>query len=882
MFRATFLTVLGLLTFFIWTNCSSTVTSPPQGNGSGYSGLVTWENARARCNVVTVDALNYVVKCRAVAIGDDGSEFLAPAIQDGVTLRWLEPRLLSGVDIASVHSLSAEGGLRQTYEVRLVSAGGSKLEIEVDVTDAAHGTRPESDIVYLSYSITAYGIAPEMLSYQPLSTLGELKGIRLLSAVGNKFLGVFRAATSEQNAVFYGRHNLYKDRFQFPLSGITSMCFMGGRSYLAQMSNVYQLDENGLQVYAGSTNPRNSDDLSFRLRTFFYPSYSRIICSNGDIYYLKSDTNVNNDGRILKIPPAGALHVLARNTGVYDGDGGPVTQAGFKNISDIATAAGGTIYVADAGAHVVRKVDAQGIVTTVAGTGFAGSSPEGVAATLAPLNEPSGIDVAQDGSVFILDHGNNRIRKVDCQGRITTVLANYTPGSYHNYGDLMAVGPDGSVYFILGRQIKKVDPSGTVSLVAGNGGMGFNGDGGPAQQAQLYWPYSISIGIDGLLYISDGGAIRRVDSQGLISTIAGIAAEEPPAPGDNVQASTARIPFAHSIAVGIDGSLYLAQNDNRVRRIDSNGTLSTFAGNGVWGDSGDGGSALLAKISSMTIAMGPDNSLYIAANSIRRVTPDGTIETVAGNSTLAGFSGDGGPATSALIAPRLTPSGIAVGRDNSLYIAELDNHRIRKVDANGIINTLAGNGTAGASGDGGLAISASITPFAVAVGWDNAVYVSDTENKRIRKISNGLISSLNIEVDPSQQTVPSDFVLTPGSMAVVRNDLYVIDSGASGMIFLLRPYQDGVENHYLLSPFFGEAQTKDCGGGTIKQTVSALALVQQLRISLSQMCAGIAVGISAVDRCDLGDTFVTLAFSQNLGEGSGSANVMKIVRPCPQ
>lgn len=276
--------------------------------------------------------------------------------------------------------------------------------------------------------------------------------------------------------------------------------------------------------------------------------------------------------------------------------------------------------------------------------------------------------------------------------------------------------------------------------VAGSGFSGFSGDGGAARAANLNGPQGLAVAADGTLYIADTAnhRIRRVTPDGMITTVAGGGSA---LDGDSTRAATSvRLVLPASVLLAPDGSLYVADTGNhRIRRIAPDGTLSTLAGSGstsIGGYSGDGGSADMARLNSPNaLALHPDGSLYVADTGnqrIRRIAPDGTISTVAGNGS-AGATGDGGPATSA----RLNgPQGLALALDGTLYIADTNNHRIRVVSPDGIIRTLAGNGSAGSIGDGGLARDAQFNaPTRLVLDQGGTLYIADTNNHRIRMIT---------------------------------------------------------------------------------------------------------------------------------------------------
>ncbi len=329
-------------------------------------------------------------------------------------------------------------------------------------------------------------------------------------------------------------------------------------------------------------------------------------------------------------------------------------------------------------------------ITTIAGLGTAGFAGDGGQATSAQLNRPRGVAVDAQGNVYVANESAHRVRKVS---------------------------------------------GGIISTVAGTGVAGYSGDGGQATSAQLSGPVGVAVDGQGNLYIADrdNARIRKV-SAGIISTVAGTGVAG--YSGDGGQATSAQLNNPYGIAVDAQGNLYIADlGNNRVRKVTTAGVISTVAGTGVAGYSGDGGQATSAQLKTpIAVAVDAQGSLYIADYGnyrVRKVTTAGVISTVAGTG-VAGSSGDGGQATSAQLN---SPAGIAVGAAGTLYMADWANNRIRAVSG-GIITTIAGS-TAGFAGDGGAASSAQLnSPFDLAVDSRGSLYVSDTLNQRLRKIEN--------------------------------------------------------------------------------------------------------------------------------------------------
>ncbi len=279
----------------------------------------------------------------------------------------------------------------------------------------------------------------------------------------------------------------------------------------------------------------------------------------------------------------------------------------------------------------------------------------------------------------------------------------------------------------------------TISTVAGSGSAGFSGDGGAATAASLLAPIDVAFDASGNLYIADlqNQRIRKVNTSGIISTVAGNG--DYGFNGDGGAATSASLNYPGGVAVDVSGNLYIADGaNNRIRKVNTSGIISTVAGTGVGGFGGDGGAATGAGLNSPGgVAVDASGNVYIADVSnhrIRKVNTSGIISTVAGTGSF-GFSGDGGAATSAGLNQ---PSDVAVDGSGNLYIADIGNQRIRKVSITGIISTVAGNGDYGFSGDGGAATAADLYyPRSLAVDASGNLYIADVGNSRIRKV-NGL------------------------------------------------------------------------------------------------------------------------------------------------
>jgi uncharacterized protein (TIGR03437 family) len=470
--------------------------------------------------------------------------------------------------------------------------------------------------------------------------------------------------------------------------------------------------------------------------------------------------------RIRKVSAGGIITTVAGGYGYgYWGDGGPATSASLYDPCGLALDWVGNLYIADGGYSRIRKLSPDGIITLFAGDGHQGYSGDGGPATRAVLNLPRGVAVDSGGNVYIADYYNQRIRKVNPAGTITTVAGDgfidgYLAGRFSGDGGPatsaslngpygVAVDSAGTLYIADtgNHRIRKVSPGGIISTVAGNGTRGYSGDGGPATSASLDLSRGGGVGVDsaGNLYIADGAnkRIRKVSAAGTITTVAGNG--EYKSAGDGQPATVASLNGPQGVTLDLAGNLFIADSyNNRVRKVSPAGIISTVAGNGTQMYSGDRGPATGASLFLPAgVAVDAAGNLFVADshnNRIRKVSPGGTITTVAGDgfqyySGVGRFFGDGGPATSASLA---VPWGVAVDQAGNLFIGDYFNDRIRKVGLGGVITTVAGPGNYRDLGDGGPATAASL-PFPEGVAADSAgnLYIADTYHARIRKVSAG-------------------------------------------------------------------------------------------------------------------------------------------------
>jgi uncharacterized protein (TIGR03437 family) len=540
---------------------------------------------------------------------------------------------------------------------------------------------------------------------------------------------------------------------------------------------------NGVAGFAGDSGPSNTALLS-------HP-YGIAIDAQGNLYV----ADLGN-ARVRKISTDGTIRTVAGGGTITpggNGDGGLATGAQLLQPRDVAVDPDGTFYISDFGAHRVYRVTPGGILTTVAGTGSAGFSGDSGSAQLAQLKSPAGLASDTNGALYIADSANNRIRRV-YQGVITTVYNVTGPTG-------LAISPTGILY------------------IAASGYLGtqFKGMGGI--------PSARDVALDhaGNLYATTGQYVRKITSDGKVTTIAGSGAT-PYFGGDNGPATAARLHTPSGFAVDDAGNWYIADTaNNRIRKIAPSAIITTIAGTGDAGSKGDNGPAVLAQLHApRSVAVDSQHNVYIADsgnNSVRKITPGGIILTVGGlqlsdpeyvavdsqdslyvadtgNSRVLKMTSSGLASTVMLVlqpsavtvdhngnvyvsganaVSKITPSGslsivldglssprgLASSETGELIIAETGANVVRRLSSTGTLSMLAGTGAAGFSGEGQPASAALLnSPADVVVDLTGTIWVAESGNNRIRTLKPSLISDA-----VAGMTIVNSATLAPGPIA---------------------------------------------------------------------------------------------------------------------
>jgi sugar lactone lactonase YvrE len=523
----------------------------------------------------------------------------------------------------------------------------------------------------------------------------------------------------------------------------------------------------------------------------------------GDVYFTDDEKRT-----VSKIAPGGAVStVLGQETeSGFAGDGGPAAKARFGEIGGIATDGDGNLYLADRVNGNVRVIDENGVIDTI------GPATTGLTdVTVAPNGD---LYLTAEAKIMRLVRGTagapagqklkpGPARWTDQDPGAVVELAGTGHGldSEERYGDRvggLAAGPDGTVYYTDGfnSRVYAIRPDGRREVFAGSSQYGgFSGDGGPAGKARLNSPNALATGPDGSVYVVDSfnKRVRKISPKGTISTIAGngkegVAGKAVPN-GDGGPATAATV-NPTSIAVGADGSVYLGDelNDGRIRRVDPHGTITTIAGGGKkrMDDATSPADVSMAGAPGSLAVDQSGNVYFYYSYALYMVGPDGAMSPVAGDVDEHGYAGDGGPATQA----RLNgPSGVAVGPDGTRYLVDSLNNRVRAVRGDGVITTVAGNGSRRDAGDGGPAAKAALAePELAATDAKGRLFIGG--GSRIREVApDGTITTVAtlgmvVDGDPARTVIddPSGIGVDPAGTVYVVGQTPLVAVPAHGRV----------------------------------------------------------------------------------------------------
>ena len=480
---------------------------------------------------------------------------------------------------------------------------------------------------------------------------------------------------------------------------------------------------------------------------------------------------------------------LAGNTGGQGSLDATGPQASFNIPRGTAVDSSGNVYVADQSNHTIRKVTQAGVVTTLAGKpGTLGSTD--ATGSAARFSSPSGVAVDSVGNVYVADRDNHTIRKVTPVGVVTTLAgiagssgSTDGTGSAARFNSLsyLAVDGAGNVYVTDNFAIRKVTSAGVVTTLAGTAGIS-GGVDGTGSAARFSYPAGVAVDGSGIVYVADSGnaTIRKVTPAGVVTTLAGTAGSSG---STNGTGSAARFSSPSGVAVDGSGNVYVADSWNHtIRKVTSAGVVSTLAGSAGSSGSTDGSGSAARFNYPFGVAVDGSGNVYVADSSnhtIRKVSSAGVVTTLAGTA-LSGVSTSADGAGSA--AGFYRPDGVAVDSNGNVYVADYANHTIRKVTPAGVVTTLAGKAGSSGSTDGTGSAARFSSPTGVAVDNTGNVYVADYGNNTIRKVtSSGVVTTLAGRADyvgSSDGIGISALFRSPIDVAVdAAGNVYVTDSG---------------------------------------------------------------------------------------------------------
>lgn len=519
---------------------------------------------------------------------------------------------------------------------------------------------------------------------------------------------------------------------------------------------------------------------------------------------------------VRKVATDGVITTVAGIAGVsgFAGDGGPATKALLDSPSAVAVDGAGRLYIADQVADRVRRVDTNGIITTIAGNGSTDFGPDGGLATAGGMYPPTALTFDPAGNLLVGAY--DRVLRIDASGHRTTIAGGGSPADGLGDGGPataaalsgiqgLGYGPDGTLFISdqNNQRIRKVSPGGIMTTAAGDGNYNDSGDGGPAVEAEIAQPVGLAVDSLGNVSFAEGSfRIRRISPTGIITTFAGTGDFAVDDHGDGGPATSAHVDTPAGLAVDASRTVFFTQasynkSHSRVRKVTTDGVISAVAGGG-FGD-GDPATAAFLGIGGFNPQGGlrwQGGSYYLATplvGRVRRVGPDGVISTVAGGGSPDDGLGDGGPATAA----SLDPQGVAP-TNGDLFIADCGNNRVRRVDPAGNISTVAGGGSpADGLGDGGPATAAQLdcptgllvvpagTPVPAGTMYVTACnafsHGDDPANARVRKIDpSGTITTVagtgvagfngdGLAATATQFDCPSDVALDPAGNLLVAD-----------------------------------------------------------------------------------------------------------------
>jgi len=522
----------------------------------------------------------------------------------------------------------------------------------------------------------------------------------------------------------------------------------------------------------------------------FYSPYGAAVDANGNVYV--ADRFVYT---IRKVTPSGVVTTLAGKAGFSGSTDGTGSAARFSQPSGVAVDGNGNVYVADTNNYTIRKVTPAGVVTTLAGSAGNFGSTDGTGSA-ARFNQPGDVTVDVNGNIYVADTGNHTIRKVTPAGVVTTLAGSAgMTGSADGTGSAarfnfpggVAVDGNGNVYVSDSENftLRKITPAAVVTTLAGSPGSSAYVDG-TGSAARFVSPAPPGVDVNGNIYLMDDDTLRMVTPAGVVTTLAGSPGMFGSADGTG---GAARFFNPGGVAVDQSGNIYVADNVNyEIRKVTPAGVVTTLAGSAGFTGSADGTGTAARFDFPQGLTVDGNGNVYVSDSynhTIRKITPAGVV------TTLAGSPGNSGSADGTGSAARFNqPTGIAVDASGNLYVADYNNHTIRKITPGGTVTTLAGSPGISAYVDGTGSAARFSYPFGVAVDSSGNVYVGDSNNEVVRKITpGGVVTTLAGDGTANYKdgTGTSAEFNTPSGVTVDKNGNVFVADADNGVIRKIRP-----------------------------------------------------------------------------------------------
>ena len=849
--------------------------------------LASYDNSRVRCDYTQQTVGSYTSLCTVVVAQTDGSELKAQKLQQGVTLNWLDPQKVTGTaDITGCQP--SKDTLSFTCNVATsASARAVQLLFGLKIADPTRGEKTESASLMLPYAVgVTAGFAPSV----PFQYTGQTT-LDLTADTNGSPLPLPQKVGFQQTSYLAG---------SLDMSQPDAYCTREGRLFFVHGSFIYQLQNGMVTLYAGSSMPGNAMNTSNRLRTAIWPS--DILCA-GDAIYVTSMYFC----RILKITDDGPVEIVTgkEQSCASTADGQPAKDAAQPPISMLAMAPSGELVFSEITGKI-RKITSAGTLATIADLGEGESATDPNWSSNTTPNFISGLAVDSAGNVYAADTPAQYVYKITKDGTVSKVAGTGIV-RYKNATNPKALADPSRLMFdksgalLIGeafRGIKKLGADGSLSTVISAGDdLQFE----LLRQPDMIRKVSLERpNFTGIVMQADGGlvtggprGVMRYDTP---------AAQPHYIVGNSPVTLPCELPIAAnlhhllsptSMAYTKTGSLLIPD----FRALDSDQiviwSISQFGETtfrrGLYGC--DNNALLKSRNNTVVgivnfndiggIAAAPDGSLFFAnaqRHLILKIAPTGTITTIAGNGTAAS-TGDGGSAAAAEV--RYPVSG-AAGPDGSFYFVEAgwDNltSRVRKISAAGIITTVAGSGPSGDDGEGGPATSAKLKAAAIALDTKGRLFIADQGNGKIKMVDEkGLIHTIAGGGKQFFANGPIDALsaqLAGPTSLAFANDGTIYMVDNGLGVAELRP-QSG--DKWDISVLFGMPQGGDCGTGKMSGTATMQTNNEAIKNSLAIICAGSVRNVVVSDSCPGKDGQTRIAFSQTFDD---YANVVEVTKPC--